>query len=413
MLDSMRRSAYETAASPGARPVFETLTPAAPDKIIALIGMFRDDPRKDKVDLGVGVYKDEEGRTPIMRAVREAEKLLFSEQTTKTYLGMAGDAAFNAAMIRLVLGENADPARARAAQAPGGSGALRILAELLRRARPDATVWLSDPTWPNHVPLIESAGLKTASYPYFDTASGGVRFEEMKAALGASKPGDVVLLHGCCHNPTGANLTENQWTELAGLLADKQLFPFVDLAYQGFGNGLEADVGGVRILAARVPELAIASSCSKNFSVYRDRVGCAVLLARDAAQADVAHSQICSVARAMYSMPPDHGAAAVRLVLTEPALRADWENELDAVRSRMIRLREGLAEALRRRSNSDRFDFVARHRGMFSRLGLSVEQVHRLRSEHGIYMVDDSRINVAGLPDDRLDDLAKAIVSVL
>lgn len=393
--------------------MFETLKPAAPDKIIALIGMYRDDPRKTKVDLGVGVYKDEEGRTTIMRAVREAEKALFTEQTTKTYLGMAGDVAFNTAMIRLVLGPDADLSRARAAQAPGGSGALRVIAELLRRARPEAVVWLSDPTWPNHVPLMEAAGLKTASYPYFDAASGGVRFDDMIAALGKAKAGDVVLLHGCCHNPTGANLTIEQWAVVADLLVEKQLFPFVDLAYQGFGDGLDADAQGVRLLASRVPEMAIAASCSKNFSVYRDRVGCAILLARDEAQADIGFSQICSVARAMYSMPPDHGAAAVRLVLSDPDLRADWEAELDAVRARMIKLREGLADALRKRTNSDRFDFVAKHRGMFSRLGLTVEQVHRLRSEHGIYMVDDSRINVAGLPDDRLDELAQAIVSVL
>lgn len=393
--------------------MYESLKAAAPDKIIALIGMFKEDPRKTKVDLGVGVYKDEEGRTTIFNAVREAEKKLFAEQTTKTYLGMAGDPAFNAAIIQLVLGEGADLDRTRAAQAPGGSGALRIIAELLRRARPEATVWLSDPTWPNHVPLIESAGLKTASYPYFDAATGGVRFEDMIAALGKAKAGDVVLLHGCCHNPTGANLTLDQWKVVADLLIEKQLFPFVDLAYQGFGDGLDEDAAGVRLLASRVPEMAIAASCSKNFSVYRERVGCAILLARDAAQADIVFSQICNVARTMYSMPPDHGAAAVRIALTDAELRADWETELDSVRARMIRLREGLADALRKRTNSDRFDFVAKHRGMFSRLGLTVEQVHRLRAEHGIYMVDDSRINVAGLPDDRLDDLAKAIVSVL
>jgi len=393
--------------------MFETLKPAAPDKIIALIGMYREDPRSNKLDLGVGVYKDSEGRTPIMRAVREAEKRLYSEQTTKTYLGMAGDLAFNAAMIELVFGEEADTMRLRAAQAPGGSGSLRIIAELLNKARPNADVWLSDPTWPNHVPLIESAGLKTRTYPYFDATTGTVRFDDMISALGQAKAGDIVVLHGCCHNPTGANLTVDQWEKVAALIVEKQLFPFVDLAYQGFGDGLEADAAGVRILAHVVPEMAVAASCSKNFSVYRDRVGAAILLGRTETEANTAHSQLLAVARAMYSMPPDHGAAAVRLILTDPELRADWKAELEAVRSRMITLREGLAEALRRQSNSDRFDFVARHRGMFSRLGLTVEQVHRLRAEHGIYMVDDSRINVAGLPDDGLERLAKAIVSVL
>ncbi|MCB1466742.1 MAG: aspartate/tyrosine/aromatic aminotransferase [Rhizobiaceae bacterium] len=393
--------------------MFETLQPAAPDKILALIGMFRDDPRPGKIDLGVGVYKDPEGRTPVMRAVRVAEKRLYDEQTTKAYLGMAGDPAFNAAMMRLTFGVDADTSRLRAAQAPGGSGALRLIAELLHRSRPNATVWVSDPTWANHVPILSAAGLKTATYPYFDAATGQVRFEAMLAALEGAQRGDIVLLHGCCHNPTGANLDIGQWRELADLLAEHRLFPFVDIAYQGFGDGLDADAAGLRLLADRVPELAAASSCSKNFSVYRDRVGTAMLLGATSADADVALSQMLSIARGMYSMPPDHGAAAVRIILTDPDLRADWESELDEIRARMIRLREGFAEALRRQSNSDRFDFVAHHRGMFSRLGLSVEQVHRLRAEHGVYMVDDSRINVAGLPEDRLDDLAKAIVSVL
>lgn len=393
--------------------MFETLQPAPPDKILALIGAFRDDPRAEKVDLGVGVYKDPQGRTPVMRAIRAAEKRLFDEQSSKAYLGLAGDAGFNAAMIRLAFGADADTARLRAAQAPGGSGALRLVAELLRRARPDATVWISDPSWPNHVPLIGSAGLKTAAYPYFDAATGSVRFGAMMEALRGARAGDVVLLHGCCHNPTGANLTPAEWRELAALLAAKQLFPFVDIAYQGFGDGLDADAAGLRLLAATVPEMAVASSCSKNFSVYRDRVGAAMLLGRTPAEADAALSQLLAVARGIYSMPPDHGAAAVRIVLADAELRADWESELEEIRRRMIRLREGFADALRRQSNSDRFDFVARHRGMFSRLGLTPEQVRRLREQHAVYMVDDSRINVAGLPEDRLEELAKAVVSVL
>lgn len=393
--------------------MFETLQPAPPDKILALIGLLRDDPRPGKIDLGVGVYKDPQGRTPVMRAVREAETRLHAEQSSKAYLGLAGDTAFNAAMIRLAFGQDADTSRLRAAQAPGGSGALRLIAELLRRARPEATVWISDPSWPNHVPLIASAGLKTAAYPYFDAATGSVRFAAMTEALRGARRGDVVLLHGCCHNPTGANLTSEQWSEVAGLLVEKELFPFVDIAYQGFGDGLDADAAGLRLLAERVPELAVASSCSKNFSVYRDRVGAAMLLARTPAEADAAFSQLLAAARGIYSMPPDHGAAAVRIVLSDPALRADWESELEEIRTRMIQLREGFADALRRQSNSDRFDFVARHRGMFSRLGLTPDQVRRLREEHAVYMVDDSRINVAGLPEGRLDDLAKAVVSVL
>ncbi|MEQ1938727.1 amino acid aminotransferase [Mesorhizobium sp. CN5-321] len=393
--------------------MFETLQAAPTDKILALIGLYRADPRAGKVDLGVGVYKDSDGRTPVMCAVREAEKRLLQDQDSKTYLGLAGDLAFNAAMTKLVFGEAGDPARIRTAQAPGGSGALRLVAELIQRSRPGASVWMSSPTWPNHAPIMRGAGLKTRDYPYFDARSGTVSFDAMLDALGKAEPGDVVLLHGCCHNPTGANLDAAQWAAVADLLAHKHLLPFIDIAYQGFGEGLDADAEGLRIVAARVPEMLVAASCSKNFAVYRDRVGAAMVMAGDSAQADIAMSQMLAAARTLYSMPPDHGAAAVRIVLEDPALRADWESELEDMRQRMLRLRVAFAEALRRQSNSDRFDFIAEHRGMFSRLGLTEHQVERLRDEHAVYMVGDSRINVAGLPEDRLDDLAKAIVSVL
>jgi aromatic-amino-acid transaminase len=393
--------------------MFETLTAAQPDKIIALMAQFRDDPRPGKIDIGVGVYKDAKGHTPIMAAIREAEKLLYERQSTKTYIGMAGDTPFNAEMIGLVFGEDADRGRIRAAQAPGGSGALRILAELIARSKAGATVWLSDPTWPNHVPLIGAAGLATKQYPYFDAATGTVRFDAMTEALKGAAAGDVVLLHGCCHNPTGANLDHEQWGAVADFLVSRGLFPFVDLAYQGFGDGLEEDAFGVRLLASRVPEMAVAASCSKNFAVYRDRVGTAFLLGRNSAEADIAFSQLLSVARGMYSMPPDHAAAAIRIVLEDEKLAASWKSELETMRQRMVSLREGFADALRRQSNSDRFDFIARHRGMFSRIGATPEQVERLRKEHGVYMVGDSRINVAGLPEDRLDKLAASIISVM
>ncbi len=393
--------------------MFENLQPAPADKILALIGLYRADPRSDKVDLGVGVYKDREGRTPVMRAVREAETRLFAGQDTKTYLGLAGDTAFNTAMTKLAFGDKADLSCIRAAQAPGGSGALRLVAELLQRTRAGATVWLSNPTWPNHMPVMRAAGLQVREYPYFDAASGTVRFDEMLAALRRAASGDVVLLHGCCHNPTGANLNASQWAKVADVLVERGLLPFIDIAYQGFGEGLDADAEGLRLVASKVPEMVVASSCSKNFAVYRDRVGAAMIMARDGAQADVAMSQMLSAARAIYSMPPDHGAAAVRIVLEDAALRADWEAELEEMRLRMLRLRVAFADALRRQSNSDRFDFVASHRGMFSRLGLTEAQVERLRVEHGVYMVGDSRINVAGLPEDGMDRLAKAIVLVL
>ncbi|TPN86459.1 aspartate/tyrosine/aromatic aminotransferase [Mesorhizobium sp. CU2] len=393
--------------------MFETLQPAPADKILALIGLYRADPRAGKVDLGVGVYKDIDGRTPVMRAVREAEKRLLASQDTKTYLGLAGDTGFNAAMIKLAFGDKADLSRIRAAQAPGGSGALRLVAELLQRTRAGATVWLSDPTWPNHPPVMRAAGLQVRDYPYFDAASGAVRFDDMLAALKSAAPGDVVLLHGCCHNPTGANLDAAQWAKVADVLLERGLLPFVDIAYQGFGEGLDADAAGLRLLAEKMPEMVVASSCSKNFAVYRDRVGAAMILAKDGAQADLALGQMLAAARALYSMPPDHGAAAVRMVLEDTELKKDWETELEEMRLRMLRLRVAFAEALRRQSNSDRFDFVASHRGMFSRLGLTEAQVEHLRAEHAVYMVGDSRINVAGLPEDGMDELAKAIVSVL
>jgi aromatic-amino-acid transaminase len=393
--------------------MFETLTAAPPDKILHLSTLYRADTRPEKMDLGVGVYKDSSGATVIMKAVREAEKRLYDSQTTKTYVGMGGDEGFNRAMLKMVFGENADLSRMFSGQTAGGSGALRTIADLLKRARPDATVWLSDPTWANHAPILKAAGLPTATYPYFDAASGTVKFDAMIEGLKVAKPGDVILLHGCCHNPTGANLTLAQWAKVADLLVERNLFPFVDLAYQGFGDGLEEDCAPVRLLAGKVPEMAVATSCSKNFSVYRDRVGAAILVGKDAESVKIAGSQLLTVTRVLYSMPPDHAAAAVRIIMEDDALRANWKEELEQMRLRMLNLRKGFAEALRRQSNSDRFDFIAEHRGMFSRLGLTEAQVDRLREEYGIYMVGDSRFNVAGLKEDRLEELAKAVVSVL
>jgi len=393
--------------------MFETLTAAPPDKILNLSILYKNDERPTKMDLGVGVYKDSQGATVIMRAVREAEKRLYESQTTKTYVGIAGDEGFNKAMLKLVFGEKADLSRMFACQTAGGSGALRTIGDLLAKARPDATVWLSDPTWVNHVPILKAAGFNTATYPYFDPTSGTVKADAMLKGLKQAKAGDIILVHGCCHNPTGANLTIEQWGLVADLLVERDLFPFIDLAYQGFGDGLEEDAAAVRLLASKVPEMAVATSCSKNFSVYRDRVGAVILLGKDAESVKIAGSQALATTRVLYSMPPDHAAAAVRLILEDDALRADWKSELEAMRLRMLNLRKGFAEALRRQSNSSRFDFIAEHRGMFSRLGLTEAQVDRLRDEFGIYMVGDSRFNVAGLREDRLDDLAKAVVSVL
>lgn len=391
--------------------MLENLKPAPPDKILALMAQYREDPRENKLDLGVGVYKDEKGDTPIMRAIRVAEERLHEEQTTKSYVSVQGDKEFCQAMGEIVLGDAVPADRLRVCQTAGGSGALSVIALMLNRARIGATIWLSDPTWPNHLPLLSGAGLKPQSYPYYDSETGQIRFEAMLGSLRTAMAGDILLLHGCCHNPTGADLSLEQWQIIADLCKERGLLPFVDFAYLGFGDGLEKDAAGLRLLASQVPELVIAASCSKNFAVYRDRVGAALLVAANAGEADIGLSQLLSVTRSVYSMPPDHGAALVRMVLTDPQLRADWMAELEGMRQRMESLRRDFADALRRASNSSRFDFIAGQKGMFSRLGLSPEQIDTLREEHGIYIVGDSRINIAGLPGDKLDELARAIVA--
>ncbi|RMF38478.1 MAG: aspartate/tyrosine/aromatic aminotransferase [Alphaproteobacteria bacterium] len=392
--------------------MFEELTPQPPDKIIALLQMFRADQRPGKIDLGVGVYRDAEGRTPVMRAIKAAEERLWREQESKSYKALLGDADFIAGMRSLVLGDAVPIERVAGAQAPGGTGALHLLFELTGKAGAGGTIWISDPSWPNHAAMLKHLGMPYRSYRYFDEATRDLDREGMFTDLAEAGRGDVVLLHGCCHNPTGANLTPDDWARVTDLALSQGFTPMIDFAYQGFGDGLDADAAGVRAMAARVPEITIAASCSKNFGVYRDRVGAALVVCADAERAELAADNLASLNRVNYSFPPDHGATAVTMVLTDPALRADWEAELEEMRNRMLRLREGLAEALRRETNDDRFDFIARHRGMFSRTGASPEQVTRLREEFGIYMVGDGRINVAGLPDDGLDEIAKAMVAV-
>ncbi|HET9068954.1 MAG TPA: amino acid aminotransferase [Amaricoccus sp.] len=392
--------------------MFETLKPSPPDKIIELLEMFRADPRQEKLDLGVGVYKDANGKTPVMRAVKAAEKRLLESQDSKAYVGILGDLEFVRGLGELALG-NAVPAdRLAGAQTPGGTGAIRQLCELIKRSSPTATVWHSDPTWPNHPAILGYLGIPTRTYRYFDEATGGVDFAGMMADLVAMKPGDVLLLHGCCHNPTGANLTLDQWREVTDFVTKAGVVPFVDLAYQGFGDGLDADAAGVRHMAAAVPEMLLAVSCSKNFGLYRDRVGAAFALSETPERAAITRANLASLNRLNFSFPPDHGAKVVAIILGDPALKADWQAELEAMRTGMLDLRQGLADALRRATNSDRFDFVAVHRGMFSRLGLTPEQVMKLRDDFGIYAVGDSRINIAGLPAKGLDGLAAAIAAV-
>lgn len=391
--------------------MLENLKAQPADKILALMAAYREDPRDTKVDLGVGVYKDASGNTPVMRAVKAAEKILQAEQTTKAYVGLAGDPAFSDAMIGLVLGDTIPRDRIAAVATPGGTGAIRQALELIKLAAPDATVWLSDPTWPNHPSIIKYLGMKSKTYRYFDKETRGVDYDGMLTDLGAALPGDVVLLHGCCHNPTGANLTLPQWDGVIKLMQEKSVIPFIDIAYQGFGDGLEEDAAATRKITAAFDNVILAASCSKNFGIYRERTGILMAVGKDAAHTPLVQQNLNFLNRQNYSFPPDHGARVVTTILNDPELRADWEAELEETRNGMLGLRKQLADELRRLTNSDRFDFLADHRGMFSQLGTSPEMVEKLRADHGIYMVSDSRMNIAGLNAKTVPILAKAIVA--
>ena len=393
--------------------MLENLPAQAPDKIIELIGLYKADTRTDKIDLGVGVYKDARGETPVMRSVKAAERQLVEAQESKSYVGLMGDLQFCEVMRALVLGDAIDGARVVSAQTPGGTGAIRQLYQMVQLGAPDATLWMSDPTWPNHPAIAKSMGMSMQTYPYLHPETLEVDFDAMVASIEQANAGDVILLHGCCHNPTGANLSLDQWKTLTELVKANGLLPLIDIAYQGFGDGLDTDAAGVRHMAGSVDEMLIAASCSKNFGVYRDRVGVMMAVTSSDAARDLARANMASVNRLNYSFPPDHGAKVVQMVLTDPTLKADWLDELEGMRTGMLALRQSLADELRRETNSDRFDFVARHRGMFSRLGLTPKQVLRLREEFGVYMVGDSRINVAGLRQEIVPTLAKAIAAVI
>ncbi|MBO9464336.1 aspartate/tyrosine/aromatic aminotransferase [Tropicibacter sp. R15_0] len=392
--------------------MFETLTEQPADKILQLMQMYREDPREGKIDLGVGVYKDATGKTPVMRAIKAAEKKLWEEQDSKAYTGLAGDPAFADAMIDLVLSDSVARENIAAVATPGGTGAVRQAFELARLAKSDVRVFVSDPTWPNHVSILKYLGIEVVTYRYFDGETRGVNFEGMVEDLAKAGPGDIVLLHGCCHNPTGANLNLTQWQEVVDLLNKTGAVPMIDIAYQGFGDGLEEDAAAVRLVASSVPECLIAASCSKNFGVYRERTGLLMSIAADASKTKLNQGTLAFLNRQNYSFPPDHGARVVTMVLTDPALRADWQAELEEVRTSMLGLREQLASELQRLSGSDRFGFIAQHRGMFSRLGASAELVQKLREDHAIYMVGDSRLNIAGLNKTSVPILAEAIIKV-
>ena len=386
------------------------------DPILGLMGLFRADTDPRKVDLGVGVYRDDQGHTPILACVRRAEQAVLSRQATKSYVGPAGNIGFNQEMARLVLGDGhpvlaAD--RVRSIQAPGGCGALRLGAELFRSAQPETVVHVSTPTWANHVPLLTGCGLKLERYPYYDPASGGVKFHAMLDTLSGLPARSVVLLHASCHNPTGADLSEAQWRELLDLFKRRSLLPFIDIAYQGLGTGIAEDAFGIRLFCAELPEVAVAVSCSKNFGLYRERTGCLHVISESPAAGDAILSHLVRIARSIYSMPPDHGAAIVQEILSVPSGREQWIEELTAMRQRITGLRHELVKQLARACPQRDFGFIAAQRGMFSFLGVETPQVRALREQHHVYMTDDSRINIAGLCADNLEYFAHAVAQVL
>ncbi|MDE0785290.1 MAG: aspartate/tyrosine/aromatic aminotransferase [Porticoccaceae bacterium] len=396
--------------------MFENLKPVALDPILGLMAAFKSDVRTQKIDLGVGVYQDDHGRTPVMASVKEAESRLMELETTKSYQGMAGDPEYNQRMMGLLFGEEHSilkSGRVKSIQAPGGSGALRVAAEVVRKARPESKLWIGMPTWPNHIPLLGSAGLDINQYPYYDMASRQINTQAMMDTLRKVPAGDLVLLHGCCHNPTGADLTHEQWDEIADIALERGFIPFIDTAYQGLGDGLDEDAYGMRMMAERLPELVIASSCSKNFGLYRERTGSVTFIAESPERTDVVVSQAMATARSIYSMPPAHGALLVSMVLGDEHLRRQWQAELEEVRLRVKAMRALLCDSLQDNDAGMDFSHINRQKGMFSFLGISTPQLERLRHEFGIYIVSSTRINLAGVNSNNIAYLKQSLLTVL
>ena len=390
--------------------MFNSLQQQPADKILALMQVYKEDPRENKIDLGVGVYKDASGQTPIMQSIKRAEHMLWETQDTKSYVGLTGTPEFSQTMIDLVLGDKFDKNLTASAATPGGTGAVRQAFELGKMANPNLRVFVSDPTWPNHLSILKYLGIPVEPYRYFDAKTRAVDFSSMMTDLENAKEGDLILLHGCCHNPTGANLKAPEWDAVIELLLKSGATPMIDIAYQGFGDGLEEDASGVRKLVNSVPETIIAASCSKNFGIYRERTGLLIVVSHDKDARDLNQSTLAFLNRQNFSFPPDHGARLVTMVLSDEELKRSWMEELEAVRTSMLSLRTQLATELEKLAGSNRFGFLADHRGMFSRLGASPEQVNELRENHAVYMVGDSRLNIAGLNSKTVPVLAKAIV---
>jgi aspartate aminotransferase len=396
--------------------MFQSLKSLPPDPILGLTAAFKQENNPNKVDLGIGVYKDEKGNTPVMTAVKQAEQAILNSQLTKAYLGPMGSPEYNSAIAKLILGKDLLDnlgGRRVTIQTPGGCGGLRIAAEFIYTANANAKIWVSDPTWANHKPLIGSAGLEFKSYPYYNYETNSVNFEGMMEALKTASKGDVVLLHGCCHNPSGADLSIEQWEIIKNSALAQGFTVFIDLAYQGMGTGLNEDVYGVRLLAEALPELVVVSSCSKNFGLYRERTGAVTLICESEKACAASSTLLASAARSNYSMPPDHGAAIVKLILKSPELYSVWEDELTEVRNRINSLRFIFAEKLNGSKIPRDFSFIKNEKGMFSFLGASANQIQELINSYGIYLVNSSRINVASINDSNIDYLIDSITEVL
>ncbi len=383
------------------------LPPVTNDSLIALIGMVNADPRSDKIDVGVGVFRDGAGNTPILKVMKEAEQRLLDTQKTKAYLGSSGDKRFAELLRPILLGQHAGDERITGLQTPGGCGALRLGFELLAVANPDARVFLGTPSWPNHAPIVRAVGLEGVEYAYYERGQAIIRFEDMIAALKSGEPGDIALLHGCCHNPTGADLSEDQWREVVSAVSDRGLIPLIDIAYQGFGRGLDEDAFGVRLMLDACEEMIVAQSCDKNFSCYRDRVGSLWVKTKSADATKTAMGHVHQIAREMWSMPPDHGAASIHIILEDPELHARWLVELAGMRDRINSVRQRIAAA------DPRIAYIGRQYGMFSMLPLSKEQVLKLRSDEAIYMAESGRFNVVGMGDAQIDRFIAAVVGAL
>ena len=396
--------------------MFDHVNAVPPDPILGIIAAYAADPNPKKIDLGIGVYRDEQGNTPILECVKKAEQILDSTQTTKSYLGPPGVKGFNSAITELIFGQDSAVLRedrVRTVQTPGGTGALRVGADLIKAVLPEATVWMSDPTWVNHYAIFPAAGLNTEIYPYFDSESSSLRFDEMMNTLRKRVPGDVVLFHACCHNPCGVSPSPEQWEAITDLAADRGFTPMVDMAYLGFERGIEEDALSVRLFADKCPELILASSCSKNFAVYRERVGAISVIGKSSETAANVLTVINSLTRQNYSMPPTHGTGIIDIILHDEELTELWLSEVTGMRNRINGLRKTLVEKIQAAGIERDFSFLERQSGMFSFLGLSVDQVTRLREEFSIYTVNSARVNIASFNDSNIDYFVGALRTVL